>query len=83
MSKVHGQETRLRVFDVNTPWFWFTIFYHPVIYGQSWFRIELWEAHRRDGKAWWWFNLWQWEEVEHMRGQEVSECRPKNASPNA
>lgn len=58
---------RLRVVDLNTPLFWFTIFYRPHIYGDSWLIIEFWEPH-----AWrkWWFNFWRWEDAPSGMGVE-------------
>lgn len=58
---------RLRVLDINTPWFWFTIFYRPRIYGDSWLVIEFWQPH-----AWrkWWFHFWQWEETPNCKSME-------------
>lgn len=51
---------RLRVLDLNTPWFWFTIFYEPCAYGESWLRIELWKPH-----TWrkFWIHFWKWEPI--------------------
>lgn len=51
---------RLRVFDLNTPWFWLTIFYYPEHYGSPFFEIQLWEPHRQTK---WWVYYWIWEPV--------------------
>lgn len=58
---------RLRVLDINTPWFWFTIFYEPHAYGDSWLRIELWNPHQ-----WrkWWIYFWKLEEIPDNCGME-------------
>jgi hypothetical protein len=51
---------RLRVFDLNTPWFWFTIFFQPNAYGTDWLRISLWHPHTFKR---WWVYMWLWENV--------------------
>ena len=51
---------RLRFLDINTPWFWFTIFYKPLSYGDSWLEIELWEPHTH---CKWWIYFYVWEDI--------------------
>lgn len=49
---------RLRVFDLMTPWFYIVCFYQPKIYGDAWFRLEIFDG--RFTPTWWW-NFWIWE----------------------
>ena len=58
---------RLRIFDLNTPWFWLTIIFQRK-YGEPWFALSLWKPN-----TWqkWWIHVWQWEKQPDMRGQEV------------
>lgn len=55
-----NEPKRLRVLDINTPWFWLTIFYEPLNYGDSWLKIELWELNKWKK---WWFHFWKWEDI--------------------
>lgn len=50
-----ADDPRLRVLDVNTPWFWLTVF-HRRAYGRPRLEISVWSPNR-----WrkWWFNFWQ------------------------
>lgn len=50
---------RLRVFDLNTPWFWLTIFYQR-LYGKPWMEVLLWEPHTFRS---WWVHFWLWETI--------------------
>jgi hypothetical protein len=55
---------RLRIFVLNTPLFWLTVFYQRA-YGKPRLTIELWEPHKWKR---FWINLWQWEPVPDTRG---------------
>lgn len=61
---------RLRVLDINTPKFWFTIFYEPNAYGEAWLRIEFWHPH---SWAKWWIHFWLWEEIPDSHNWYVDE----------
>jgi len=56
---------RLRVLDLNTPWFWLTIFYQE-LYGKPWLEVLFWKPN-----TWkrWWINIWQHEQLPDERGQ--------------
>ena len=56
---------RLRIFDLNTPWFWLVIF-HQRTYGKPWLEISLWRPH-----SWqkWWVYFWEREKLPDERGQ--------------
>jgi hypothetical protein len=60
---------RLRVFDLNTPWFWFTVFYNPNAYGTDWLRISLWSPHQFKK---WWIHFWLWEDPPSYQGAFVA-----------
>jgi len=49
---------RLRIFDLNTPWFWLTIFFQRR-YAKPWLEVSLWPPN-----TWkrWWINIWMREE---------------------
>lgn len=51
---------RLRVFDLNTPWFWLTCFFKPQHYGKPYLELSLWKPHQWQK---WWLNIWKWEEI--------------------
>ena len=55
---------RFRVFDLNTPWFWLTIFFQRR-YGKPWLEVLLWKPH-----TWkkWWVYAWKWEAVPDENG---------------
>ena len=57
---------RLRIFDLNTPWFWLTMFYNPNPYGKPWLETSLWKPN-----SWkrFWVNVWQWEPMPALGGQ--------------
>jgi len=50
---------RLRILDVNTPWFWLTLFYQKS-YGKPFLEASAWSPH-----SWkrWWLHVWQWERM--------------------
>ena len=49
---------RLRIFDLNTPWFWLTLFWQRS-YGKPFIELSIWRPN-----SWkkWWLNVWKWEE---------------------
>ena len=47
--------TRLRVFDVMTPWFWLVIFWRRQ-FGEPWLQIEVFPPA---GWRKWWLHVWQ------------------------
>lgn len=57
---------RLRVLDINTPWFWLTIFYYGQRYGKPSFELLAWDPH-----TWqkFWFHAWKWEDISVDRGE--------------
>ena len=48
---------RLRIFDLNTPWFWLVIFFQRA-YSKPWIEALLYQPA---GWTKFWFNFWQWE----------------------
>lgn len=57
---------RLRVFDLNTPFFWVTIFWYGRRYGKPTAEALLWPSAHSGAKlrfGLWWFNFWKWEPV--------------------
>lgn len=50
---------RLRIIDLNTPWFWFTFFYQQK-YGEPYLTASFWKPH-----TWkrFWLHIWKWENV--------------------
>ena len=50
---------RLRIIDINTPWFWITCFWQRT-YGKPRLELALWEPHKWQR---WWVNFWQWEGI--------------------
>jgi len=56
---------RLRILDLNTPWFWLTAFYVPKAYGKPWLEVGLWKPHRWKR---FWFHAWQWEKIPEETG---------------
>lgn len=55
---------RLRIFDLNTPWFWVTVFFQR-LYGKPWFELSLWKPHTFKR---WWIYAWKWEPLPDERG---------------
>jgi len=58
---------RLRILDINTPWFWFLILYKKS-YGEPFIELTIWKPH-----TWqkWWLYAWQWEEIPSQYPMEV------------
>jgi hypothetical protein len=48
---------RLRVLDINTPWFWLTVFWQR-LYGKPWLEMSIWSPNTHRS---WWFYAFQWE----------------------
>lgn len=67
---------RLRILDIHTPKFWFTIFYEPYAYGEPWFRIDFWYPH--SWARWWIKRPWQWEDIPDTHGMESEPILQKN-----
>lgn len=59
---------RLRILDVNTPWFWMTLFFNRHSYGKPKLELALWSPH-----TWqrWWLHIWKWEEIPSEQGAYV------------
>jgi hypothetical protein len=55
---------RLRIFDLNTPWFWL-IFFFQRNYSKPWLELSLWTPHTFQK---WWIHVWQWEKIPDERG---------------
>jgi hypothetical protein len=55
---------RLRIFDLNTPLFWLTVFFQRA-YGKPWVEVSLWNPHQFKK---WWVYVWQWEQRPDERG---------------
>lgn len=51
---------KLRVFDLNTPWFWLTLFYYPEHYGKPFLELSLWNPHTFKK---WWIHGWIREQI--------------------
>ena len=51
---------RLRILDLNTPWFWATIFYYRQHYGKPIIEAAIWEPHKWQK---WWLHIWQHEKI--------------------
>ena len=61
---------RLRVLDLNTPWFWLVVFWHGRRYGQPTAEASLYPPQR-----WrrFWLHVWQREPIPDERGSVVDE----------
>jgi hypothetical protein len=55
---------RLRIFDLNTPWFWVTIFAQNR-YAKPWFEISVWSPNTFKK---WWIHFWMREPWPDERG---------------
>jgi hypothetical protein len=70
---------RLRILDLNTPWFWLTVFFQKR-YGKPWIEIAIWTPNTWKN---FWLNVWQWEgtpmEVGKYSTGQVNEFQEKIA----
>ena len=57
---------RLRILDLNTPWFWLVAFAQRQ-YGEPRFRLEIYGPQRWSR---FWLHCWKREEIPDARGQE-------------
>lgn len=61
---------RLRIFDLNTPFFWLTIFYNPKHYGKPTVEAAIWEPHKFQK---WWIHVWMWEKLPDERPMQATQ----------
>lgn len=54
---------RLRIFDINTPWFWFVMFYRREC-GKPHISADLYESQKWSKS---WLHVWKWEKLPDMR----------------
>jgi len=68
---------RLRIVDINTPWFWLVAFAQRE-YGEPRFRLAIYAPNRWKR---WWFHCWKREAVPEETGEAVmSATQEKSAS---
>jgi hypothetical protein len=70
---------RLRVFDLNTPWFWFTVFYEPK-WGEPYLVASLWQPHKWQK---FWIHFWKWEKAPIPGGYEAMPVSQSDAKPQS
>jgi len=65
---------RLRILDLNTPWFWLTLFFNRPSYGKPKLELSLWGPHKWRN---WWLHVWKWEQIGYERGGYAQETSQK------